>query len=413
MKRIAMFIHHEVGGAVQAFYGFMKILQKHDYRIDLYRFNHAGESFLPLSQMVENTYDYEVNVRGRVQGGRFPLIREYVNTFRFWTTLRRLDRVSREMAEEIDSRGYDFTFVHVDKFVKNPHLLKYLQTPTFYYLQEPQRKFYDPDSLFRDELQAGTAGTHWSKEFQELWYKPARLMYDHIQKSTARKNLDNFSFTVLANSYFSLESIYRAYDVLPVVCYLAVDERFKPLNLPRKDFVLTVGSLTPNKGHAFIVRALSRIPISLRPKFVVVSDRTSSRRRKNLIECGERLGVEVEVREQVAWKELKMLYATARLFVYGSRLEPFGLAPLEAMAMKLPVVAIKSGGVRETVADQRTGLLTDYDVHDFASQVTRLLQDDGLWRSFSEAGPAYIEEQWTWERTFQRFEQIIQREGNQ
>ena len=44
------------------------------------------------------------------------------------------------------------------------------------------------------------------------------------------------------------------------------------------------------------------------------------------------------------------------IFAYASFLEPLGLAPLEAMSFGLPVVAIKEGGLRETVIDGYNGL---------------------------------------------------------
>jgi glycosyltransferase involved in cell wall biosynthesis len=45
--------------------------------------------------------------------------------------------------------------------------------------------------------------------------------------------------------------------------------------------------------------------------------------------------------------------------VYGSIEEDFGLAPVEMMALGLPVIAYNSGGVAETVVDGKTGILVN------------------------------------------------------
>ena len=51
--------------------------------------------------------------------------------------------------------------------------------------------------------------------------------------------------------------------------------------------------------------------------------------------------------------QLIALLNRAAVMVYAPRLEPFGLAPIEAAACALPVVAVAEGGVRETVIDGR------------------------------------------------------------
>jgi glycosyltransferase involved in cell wall biosynthesis len=64
----------------------------------------------------------------------------------------------------------------------------------------------------------------------------------------------------------------------------------------------------------------------------------------------------------VSEKELRNLYARCKAFIITSRDEPFGMAPVEAMASGKPVVAVKEGGCMETVIDGITGLLVKPDV---------------------------------------------------
>ena len=48
--------------------------------------------------------------------------------------------------------------------------------------------------------------------------------------------------------------------------------------------------------------------------------------------------------------------AGAKAFLFASVDEDFGIIPVEAMGAGLPVIAYKSGGVKETVIDGKTGL---------------------------------------------------------
>ena len=57
-------------------------------------------------------------------------------------------------------------------------------------------------------------------------------------------------------------------------------------------------------------------------------------------------------------QELASLYAAADVFVHPNPREPFGIAPLEAMAAGLPIVVPATGGVRAYADDQTAWLAT-------------------------------------------------------
>jgi glycosyltransferase involved in cell wall biosynthesis len=55
------------------------------------------------------------------------------------------------------------------------------------------------------------------------------------------------------------------------------------------------------------------------------------------------------------------LYASADIAVFPSLYEPFGIVALEAMALRCPVVVSDTGGLREVVQANRTGVLVPPD----------------------------------------------------
>ena len=60
-----------------------------------------------------------------------------------------------------------------------------------------------------------------------------------------------------------------------------------------------------------------------------------------------------------------------------ARLESFGIAALEARTAGLPVIASAGAGIREFVATEREGLLTDTDA-DMVAALVRLAGDPEL-----------------------------------
>ena len=90
------------------------------------------------------------------------------------------------------------------------------------------------------------------------------------------------------------------------------------------------------------------------------------------------------------------LMAGARMLVFPSLYEGFGMPLLEAMQSGVPVVAARAGASPETVGD--AGLLVDPgDAEGFADAMAQLVFDDELRTTLIKAGRARAAE-FTWER---------------
>ena len=67
----------------------------------------------------------------------------------------------------------------------------------------------------------------------------------------------------------------------------------------------------------------------------------------------------IEFLGEVNDEEKLDLMRNAKAFVFASYDEDFGITPVEAMSVGTPVIAYKSGGVKETVIDKKTGIFFD------------------------------------------------------
>ncbi|BAY07217.1 glycosyltransferase [Calothrix sp. NIES-2098] len=94
------------------------------------------------------------------------------------------------------------------------------------------------------------------------------------------------------------------------------------------------------------------------------------------------------------------------VFALTALYEPFGLAPLEAAAAGLPVVATKNGGPSESLreGDREYAVLVDpEDPADIAQGLERLLCNNHEWEHFAQAGEQRVVNTYTWETTAQKY----------
>jgi sucrose-phosphate synthase len=107
------------------------------------------------------------------------------------------------------------------------------------------------------------------------------------------------------------------------------------------------------------------------------------------------------------------LRARRSVFALTALYEPFGLAPLEAMASGLPTVVTRNGGPSESLYDeingQEFGVLVDpADPDDIASGLLRLVTSADEWETLNRAGRERVLARYTWERTAEGYLSVVQ-----
>jgi glycosyltransferase involved in cell wall biosynthesis len=170
--------------------------------------------------------------------------------------------------------------------------------------------------------------------------------------------------------------------------------------------LLFVGRLLPQKGLEHLLHALRamKTPASLD----VVGDGPS---RGALETLSRELGVAARVHwhGQLSQSELPRLYQNASAVVVPSTDEGLGLVAVEALLCETPVVAFDSGGLRDVIQHNRTGLLVPPgDRPALARTLDDLLGRNGRGSDLARAGRLYALSAFAPESAARRYADIYQ-----
>lgn len=136
------------------------------------------------------------------------------------------------------------------------------------------------------------------------------------------------------------------------------------------------------KRTADVIRVFHKFSQQIPSKLLMVGDGPE---RVNCEMLCRDLGVCDKVRFLGKQDAVEEILSVADLFVMPSETESFGLAALEAMACKVPVLSSNAGGLPELNVQGITGYLSDIgDIDDMAEKAIRILSDDAVLAQFKE-----------------------------
>ena len=108
-------------------------------------------------------------------------------------------------------------------------------------------------------------------------------------------------------------------------------------------------------------------------------------------------------------EEKPWLYAALNVFAYPSGFESFGIAYLEAWAVRKAVIGTWRGAIPSVISAGRDGLLVDFQNEaPLAEAIMLLLRNPRLAGSLGEAGFAKVKARYTWPEIARRFRETYQ-----
>ncbi len=183
----------------------------------------------------------------------------------------------------------------------------------------------------------------------------------------------------------------------------------KNLGLPENvPVVAGVGRLNPQKNFSLFIRIASRV-LKRHPGavFLLAGEGPEEGLLRSL---ARESGLGESLRFCGYVPDTRQVYLAADLLLMPSLFEGLPMTLLEAMAMRVPVVASRLDGIAEVVEDGQDGFLVPSgDEERFCNQVCRLLEDPALSAAFGTAASEKIFRRFSASRMCSEVEQVYDR----
>jgi N-acetyl-alpha-D-glucosaminyl L-malate synthase BshA len=141
-----------------------------------------------------------------------------------------------------------------------------------------------------------------------------------------------------------------------------------------------ISNFRPVKRISDVIAIFYKVQQKIDAKLLMVGDGPER-------DKAEKKAIELGIGEKVMFlgntSELNKILCLSDLFLLPSETESFGLAALEAMAAKTPVISTNSGGLPEVNMNGKTGYLSNVgDTDEMANNAIYILEDDNRLKEF-------------------------------
>ncbi len=154
---------------------------------------------------------------------------------------------------------------------------------------------------------------------------------------------------LIANSKVIQQRIKRYYQRHSVVIYPPIALPSINIHKKKQDYYIYVGRLVKQKGVHLLVDTFNQLD----QKLVIIGVGAEERALK--VKANSNITFLGFVNEKTKYQKLQ----SAKAYINCSIEEDFGIAPIEALACGTPVIAYRSGALKETIAENTTGIFFD------------------------------------------------------
>lgn len=192
--------------------------------------------------------------------------------------------------------------------------------------------------------------------------------------------------------------LYESYGISPDLCYrshLCIDNSaFTPRdeNQEKKYDFIFCGRMEPGKSPLFALNVAIAVAKKLNRKVKILFAGSGSEDAnvKSAAEFQSDL-VDAHFHGFAAQEELPDLYRSARIFLFPTLADVWGVVANEACAAGLPVIVTPHAGVAgELIVDGQNGFVCDLDVNVWADRSVHLLTQPEVWKKFSDCSLSLV-----------------------
>ena len=167
-----------------------------------------------------------------------------------------------------------------------------------------------------------------------------------------------------------------------------IDQILAKYQLPA-EFMLYVGTISERKNLLGIVQAIAQLPQSIRIPLVVIGQGKEYKAKVMQFLQQERLS-NLVIFTQVDNDDLPAIFQKAKIFLYPSRLEGFGIPVIEALFSRTPIITSNVSSLPEA-AGPGSWLVDPEDPAQMAMGIEQILGDDQFRANMIETGFQYAQ----------------------
>jgi len=241
----------------------------------------------------------------------------------------------------------------------------------------------------RDNLAITCHGT----EIGLLNLERSYLSLVNLINSEYEKNIFKKTRTVIAVSDYIKKEIINYYDLQSnkiITIHNGIDLKefnaVKIIGLKDKlgvsNIILFMGGFSKRKGIHILLKALAKI--KEKDWVLIIVGGGDLKSKKEIIDLINSLNIKNKIINisNISRELLKSILFEADIFVHPALYEPFGIAVLEAMATGKAIIATRTGGIPEILAN--AGLLINVSSEELKNALEMLISDVELGKKYSK-----------------------------
>ncbi len=248
---------------------------------------------------------------------------------------------------------------------------------------------------------------YWSMMFDILRVKKKRIInsYKNVYKIIANSNytrdLMNASLKIEFNK---IKIIHPGIDIYREFISEEDEENVKRIIKNKKPIITTLARVEKRKGHKYIINAISKLVSDFPSILYLIAGKgpylsevkkyvSKLSLEKNVIF----LGWITEPEKSLILKNSDVFAMTPT--TVGESVEGFGMAFIDAAFHGIPSVGSNSGGIKDAIIDNETGLICKVDdQNDITNKLKMLLENKELQIKLGTKGRKIAEEQYSWNK---------------